>query len=119
LDKKMIAKNALFIADEIKADYILLFTNSWFLARIVSAFKPNHIVFAFTKDNQVLRSMNFLFAIYPFLIDSWWKYPLEDEKKALSYLESNWFVKKGQKIVVINDVVEWNAISPYVKIVHI
>jgi pyruvate kinase len=28
IDKKMIAKNALFIADEIKADYILLFTNS-------------------------------------------------------------------------------------------
>lgn len=28
LDKKMIAKNALFIADQIKADYILLFTNS-------------------------------------------------------------------------------------------
>jgi len=28
LDKKMIAKNALIIADEVKADYILLFTNS-------------------------------------------------------------------------------------------
>jgi hypothetical protein len=50
--------------------------------------------------------MNFLFAIYPFLIGSWGKYPLEDEKNALSYLELNCFVKKGQKIVVINDVVE-------------
>lgn len=119
LDKKMIAKNALFIADQVKADNILLFTNSWFLARIVSAFKPNHIVFAFTKDKQVLRSMNFLFAIYPFLIDSWEKTPLQDEKKALSYLKSNWFLKKGQKIVIINDTVEGNAISPYVKITHI
>ena len=119
LDKKMIAKNALIIADEVKADYILLFTNSWFLARIVSAFKPNHTVFAFTKDEKVLRSMNFLFAIYPFLIGSWGKYPLEDEKNALSYLELNWFIKKWQKIVVINDVVEWNAMSPYVKIINI
>jgi len=33
--------------------------------------------------------MNFLFAIYPFLIGSWGKYPLEDEKNALSYLELN------------------------------
>ena len=82
LDKKMIAKSALHIADQVNADYILLFTNSWFLARIVSAYKPNHIVFAFTKNEHVLRSMNFLFAVYPFLIDSWGKYPLEDEKKS-------------------------------------
>jgi hypothetical protein len=34
-------------------------------------------------------------------------------------LELNCFVKKGQKIVVINDVVEWNAMSPYVKIINI
>ncbi len=119
LDKKMIAKNALFIADEVKADFIILFTNSWFLAKIVSAFKPNHIVFAFTKSDYVLRSMNLLFSIYPFLIDSWWKYPLEDEKKALLYLESKWFIKKGQKAVIINDIVDWTALSPYVKIMNI
>lgn len=118
LDKKMIAKNALFVADAVQADYILLFTNSWFLARIVSAYKPNHTVFAFTKDSKVLRSMNFLFAIYPFLLESWWKYPLEDELNALNYLEVNWFVKKWQKIVIINDVVEGNALSPYVKIIN-
>lgn len=119
LDKKVIAKNALFVADQVKADYILLFTNSWFLARVVSAYKPNHTVFAFTKDPKVLRSMNFLFAVYPFLLESWGKYPLEDERKALSYLESNWFVQKWQKIVVINDVVEGNALSPYVKIINL
>ncbi|AHB41328.1 hypothetical protein P148_SR1C00001G0537 [candidate division SR1 bacterium RAAC1_SR1_1] len=119
LDKKMIAKNALFVADQVKADYILLFTNSGFLARVVSAYKPNHTVFAFTKDLKVLRSMNFLFAIYPFLIESWGKYPIEDEKKALAYLESNGFVKKGQKIIVINDVVEGNAVSPYVKVINL
>lgn len=118
LDKKMIAKNALFVADEVKADCIVLFTNSWFLARVVSAFKPNHTVFAFTKDAHVLRSMNFLFAIYPFLLDSWGKYPLEDEKKAISHLEENWFIKKGHKIVIINDVIEWSAVSPYVKVVN-
>jgi len=118
LDKKMIAKNALFVADQVKADYILLFTNSWFLARIVSAFKPNHIVFAFTKDLKVLKSMNFLFSIYPFLLESWWKYPLEDEKNALNYLEFNWYIKKWQKIIIINDVIEWNAISPYVKVIN-
>jgi len=68
IDKKMVAKNALLIADEIKADYILLFTNSGFLAKIVSAFKPNHKVFAFTKDEHILRSLNILYAIKPFLI---------------------------------------------------
>ncbi len=119
LDKKMIAKNALFIADQIKADYILLFTNSWFLARIVSAFKPNHIVFAFTKELHVLRSMNILFAIYPFLIGKWSKLQAEDEKNALNHLESRKLIKKWHKIVIINDLVEGAAVSPYVKIVTI
>ena len=119
LDKKMIAKNALIIADEIQADYILLFTNSWFLARIVSAFKPNHLVFAFTKEQNVLRSMNILFGIYPFLIGDWGKSPLDDEHKALTFLKSKWRIKKWQKIIIINDIIEWNTMFPSLKIVTI
>ncbi len=119
IDKKMIAKNALFIADEIKADYILLFTNSWFLAKIVSAFKPNHKVFAFTRDEYVLNSLNILYAIEPFLIWKWWNYPLADEDTAISILKKKWLIKLWNKIVIINDVVDGNAISPYVKIVNI
>jgi pyruvate kinase len=115
----MIAKNALFIADEIKADYILLFTNSWFLAKIVSAFKPNHKVFAFTRDEYVLNSLNILYAIEPFLIWKWWNYPLADEDTAISILKKKWLIKLWNKIVIINDVVDGNAISPYVKIVNI
>ena len=119
IDKKMVAKNALFIADEIKADYILLFTNSGFLAKIVSAFKPNHKVFAFTKDEHILRSLNILYSIKPFLIWERWNYPLEDENKAISILTEKWLIKKLDKIVIINDIIDWNAISPYVKIVNI
>ncbi len=119
IDKKMVAKNALLIADEIKADYILLFTNSWFLAKIVSGFKPNHKVFAFTKDEHILRSLNILYAIKPFLIWERWNYPLEDENKAISILTEKWLIKKLDKIVIINDIVDWEAISPYVKIVNI
>lgn len=119
LDKKTIARTALTIADEVNADYILLFTNSGFLARIVSAFKPNHNIFAFTKDESVLRSMNLLFAINPFLINVWWKYPLEDEQNAISILKSQKLIKKWHKIVVINDIVDGDSLSPYVKIVNI
>lgn len=119
IDKKMIAKNALFIADEIKADYILVFTNSWFLARIISAFKPNHKVFAFTKEDYILRSINILYSMSPFLINKWWKTPLEDEKNAISILLKKWLIKQWHKIVIINDLLEWNAISPYVKIVNL
>lgn len=119
IDKKMIAKNALFVADEVQANYILLFTNSWFLARVVSAFKPNHKVFAFTKDEHILRSLNILYAINPVLIWKWWTYPLEDEKNAIEILSKKWLIKKWDKVVVINDLLEWNAISPYVKVINL
>ena len=119
LDKKMVAKSALFIADEVGADHILLFTNSWFLARVVSAFKPNQSVFAFTKDNHVLRGMNILFAIKPFLIWEWSNYPMEDEKNAIEILKKNWLLSKGQKIVVINDVVHGESIAPYAKVINL
>jgi pyruvate kinase len=115
----MIAKSALFIADEIGADHIILFTNSWFLARVVSAFKPNQPVFAFTKDTNVLRSMNILFAIKPFLIWEWSNYPMEDEKNAIEILKKNWLLTKGQKIVVINDIAHWESIAPYTKVINL
>gem|GEM_PF-6381242 len=106
IDKKIIAKSSLIIADDVKADYILLFTNSGFLARIVSAFKPNHVVFAFTKDETVLKSMNLLFAVYPFLIGEWNTYPIQDEKRALEILLEKKMISVGNKIVIINDVIE-------------
>jgi len=117
VDKKVIARSALMIADDVQADYILLFTNSGFLARIVSGFKPNHRVFAFTKDESVVKSMNILFGVYPFLIGEWSTYPIQDEKKALEILLEKKMISSGNKIVIINDVIEGNATFPYVKIV--
>lgn len=119
IDKKMVAKSALYIADEVKADYILLFTNSGFLARIVSAFKPNQSVFAFTKDLHVLRSMNILFAINPFLIGEWGEYPIDDEQKAVSLLKEKGLIQTGNKIVVINDVMHGEVLAPYAKIINV
>ena len=117
-DDKMVAKSALYFADEIKADFLLIFSKTGTLARIVSAFKPNQPVFAFTKDEKVFRSMNILFAIHPFLESDWSdENPIENENNAIEILKAKWLAKKGQKIVLINHVSQLGARSPYLKVI--
>lgn len=117
-DDKMVAKSALYFADEIKADFLLIFSKTGTLARIVSAFKPNQPVFAFTKDEHVLRTMNILFAIHPFLESDWSEEePVKNENLAIDILREKWLIKKWQKIVIINHIIQEWCRSPYLKLV--
>lgn len=117
-DDKMVAKSALYFADEIKADFLLIFSKTGTLARIVSAFKPNQPVFAFTKDEHVLRSMNILFAVHPFLESARSEdTPVENEDLAIDILREKWLIQKWQKIVIINHIIQAWYRSPYLKLV--
>ena len=117
-DDKMVCKSALYFADEVKADFILIFSKTGSLARLVSAFKPNQPVFAFTRDEHVLRSMNILFAVHPFLEKNWSEEnPIENENWALEILKAKWLIKSWQKIVILNHIQQSGTRAPYLKVI--
>ncbi|MCA9378437.1 pyruvate kinase, partial [Candidatus Peregrinibacteria bacterium] len=57
--------------EDLDIEHILLFTKTGRLARLAAAYRPSHIIHAFTGNMQTLRYANILFGINPNLLPIW------------------------------------------------
>lgn len=70
-EKKILIKNAIYSAEDLEAEAILVFTKTGRLARLAAAYRPNVAVFAFTGKETTVRYMNALFGIEPMRLPEW------------------------------------------------
>jgi len=57
-------------ADYIKADYIVVFTESSFTGRIMSKYRPSVPILGVTPDERSLRKMALYWGVTPTLVDA-------------------------------------------------
>ncbi len=101
--KKMsLIKNSLSMWEDMWIKGIVLFSGSGVTAKIVSGYKPNTPVFAFTNNEKALLYMNILLGIKPSLLDG---YDSNDYEKnvenAKEYLKTQWNFSYGDEVLVI------------------
>lgn len=114
-NKKLVIKNALFLADDIEAKAIVVFTKSWFMWRTCAWLRPNQPVYAFTFSEETIKSLNINYWINPVLIE--FKNNEDHLKSACDYL-LDWFIlKKWDKIIVLIDWKENDSSAPIMKII--
>ncbi len=101
--KKTIARHALFMADEIWAKMVVVFSYTWTLARYMSAFKPNQPVMSFTTDENVYRCLELNYGILSQKIEQWGKHSTENQEIAINILKSKWMIVAWDYIVVIGE----------------
>lgn len=67
--KKQVIKSSLYLADEINASGIIVFTKSGFMGKTTAALRPNMPVFAFTFADTTVKNLAPYYGVNPILID--------------------------------------------------
>lgn len=102
-DKKYSIMAAHQLADNLGANAILIFTKSWFFARIASAYKTNVPIFSFTPKSTTFQYLHILSGIHPYLLDKESHTRRQDEQYALETLIANGVLKSWDKIIIAYD----------------
>jgi len=59
------------MAKDLKAAAILTPTQSGSTARMVSSYRPDHVIIALCPDEAVVRRLNLIWGVYPFLAEDY------------------------------------------------
>lgn len=116
-EKKQLIKNAVYTAENINAKNIIVFTNSWFMAKVIAAFRPNMHVFAFTFSDIVRKKLTILFWLKTFQLEK--KSNDENLENAINELKRQKLVQIWDKIVTIYDLERNGSLIPSIQIVEI
>lgn len=86
-------------ANDIKADYIVVFTESSFTGRIMSKYRPDVPIIGLTPDEKSLRRMALFWGVTPTLVDG--RIGIHKDLKDLEdHLKKHKLAKAGDKIVI-------------------
>ena len=115
-DKKLIAKHALLLADELVAACIIVFSHSGKFPKIIAGLKPNQQVFSFTTQQSVIDEMRILYAVQGIKFDQRESHTTENQDKAINILLEKKFIKEGDKIVIIGDKTRGKKKDPLIRV---
>lgn len=115
--KKQIVKNAIYTAENVWAKNIIVFTKSWFMAKTISAFRPNIHGFAFTYTDEIRKKLTILFWLKTFIIKN--KSAEENLEKALSRLQKKNLLEKWDKVVAVYDIEKKDWDVPSIQVIKI
>lgn len=118
IDKKYSARSAHFLAEEVWAQWIVLFTRSWYFAKLASAYQTNVPLYTFSAQKEVLPLLAMYYGVIPFLLEKSKSIELR-EQEALQLLWDQWYIAPWDKIVIAyDDERQWKRIAQ-VKIVTV
>lgn len=105
IDKKFLIRSGIFIGEDLWAKALIVLTKTWILARLASFFRPKIEVYAFTKFESTVRIINCLFWIKPVFLEKRNSENFSETLEiAIKYLLDKGVIKKGDKIIAINDI---------------
>lgn len=119
-EKKYMIRSGLYLCDELDAKALVIFTKTWLLARLTSAFKPSIPVFAFTKFERTEKILNILFWIQSFFLSDWNQENYQKNlDSALARLVETKKIKWTDTVIVINDIQNNKKEIPVLEIIKI
>ncbi|MDR0607888.1 MAG: hypothetical protein LBG52_06180 [Candidatus Peribacteria bacterium] len=92
-EKKLVAKHALSLADEIGAKCVMVFSHSAKFPRIIAGLKPNQEVYTFTPEQSVIDKMRMLYGIYGIKLEKRAEHTTENQDIAVKVLLEKGFVQ--------------------------
>ncbi len=119
IEKKILIKHSISIAEELEAKAIIILTKTWLLAHLAAAFRPNIDVYAFTKNDTSVNYMNILYWIKPVLLPNWTNDYLSNIEGAINILKSKFLLSKNDKIIAITDIQKNWKEFPIIEIIEI
>ena len=102
--RTMMLRSAKILAEEMKDTPILVFTKTGRFGEILSSLRCKVPIYAFADSVEILRHLITLWGIEPFLMEFDDNDPEQTIKNAFSIMLEKQWVKKGQQLVVITNV---------------
>lgn len=88
-------------ANDLGARYIVCFTQTGFAARLMSKFRPNSPIIAFTNWTWVARRMNVLWGVEPIVLRDVGDYHEQIVDRVEHFLLERGMVKEGDRLVIM------------------
>jgi len=101
--EEQITMSAAIIGNNIKADYILVFTRSGFMASLLSRCRPNSPIYAFANTMHVSRKLNLYWGMQSFHIE-FFHNPEKTIQHAIAFLKKRKLIKKNHRVVIVSDI---------------
>ncbi len=103
--KEEMAKSAANLADSLQSPAIIVITRRGITANNVASFHPKYsIVHAFTNMTSVRRKLWMTRGVIPYRVD-FSSDPEKTIKQAIQILENNGFLRPGEKVVILSDII--------------
>ncbi len=96
-----LAGAASYAAEQIKAKYIVVFTQSGFAARLMSKFRPRAPIIALTPSSWVARRMNILWGVQPYVLRDAGDYHELIVDRVDDLLLQKEIVRAGDRLVIL------------------
>jgi len=119
IEKKLLIKHGIEIAEKLELKWMVVLTKTWLLARLASAFRPKVKMYAFTHKPTTLRFMNSLFWIKAMLIDARLDNHWDNLTNAIEVLKAKSSVKSWDRLVAITDIRKNDKNVPVLEIITI
>lgn len=119
IEKKHLIRGAFQVSASLGIKSILIFTKRGLLARLAASFRSNKDVYAFTMNEPVIRYMNILFGIRPFLLPDWSENLVDNIDKAILLLKQKGILNPWDKVIAINDIQKDGKEIPVMEILDI
>ena len=111
---KLFIKNAVYTSEDLGVKAIIVFTNTGFTAKTISAFRPALPVYTFSFSEKVRKSLNIYFGLKNFVIDK--KSNEENVETAIKFLFEKLLLNTWDKFLVIYDTSIWGKTVPTIQI---
>ncbi|MDA0346188.1 MAG: pyruvate kinase [Verrucomicrobia bacterium] len=116
--RDMMLRSAKMLAEELHETPIVVFTKTGRFGEILSSLRCKAPVYAFTDRLEILRHLVTLWGIEPFLMD-FCEDPEQTIKDAFQVLQERKWVKKGQQLVVITNVLAHDQLVDTVQLRYV
>jgi pyruvate kinase len=101
--KKEITATARILGNNLNAGAIIVFTRRGLMASLLSYARPNPPIFAFTNTTTVRRRLHLYWGVHSFRID-FSQDPEKTIQRAIHLLKSKTYLKKGNKVIIVSDI---------------
>ena len=103
--RQKLAKSAVVMANELRADAMILLTTTGKMGRYIAWMRPRHsTVYALCPNEDVAKSLTLIWSLQPFVIPFAPKDPEKNIDTGLDFLRARDLIQKGQTVVIVSSI---------------
>jgi len=104
--RQKLAKSAVVMANELRADAMILLTTTGKMGRYIAWMRPRYsTVYALCPSEDVAKSLTLIWSLQPFVIPFAPKDPEKNIDTGLNFLREKGLIQKGQTVVIVSSII--------------